>query len=181
MKTKVLALTLAGAVSLVACSPPASGPQTASTPAPAAAPSLRHPISLNAIMVGAVDHASDPLFEVGNAVMGSGKLPASADDWLNVQYHAWQMVALGTAIQVPGTGPKDVEWTSTPSWKTWSEQISAIGMEILQLVEKKDTAGFVGAGDRLVAACEGCHKEFKPDIPTMNILHRPTMPTAPKP
>ena len=51
----------------------------------------------------------------------------------------------------------------------------------MQMVEKKDSQGFVGGGDRLVAVCEGCHKEFKPDIPTMNILHRPTMPAAPKP
>jgi len=181
MKTNVLALAIAGTLSLTACSPPASDPQSTAAPAPAASPALRHPTSLNAIMVGAVDHASDPLFEVGNAVMGSGKLPASDDDWLDVQYHAYQMVALGTAMQVPGTGPKDVEWTSAPSWKTWSEQVSGIGMEMLQLVEKKDTAGFVGAGDRLVAACEGCHKEFKPEIPTMNILHRPTSATAPTP
>lgn len=180
MKTKILALAIVGAASLAACSPPASEPQTTATPAPAAAPPLRHPTSLNAIMVGAVDHASDPLFEVGNAVMGSGKLPTTDDDWLEVKYHAWQMVALGTAIQIPGTGPKDVEWTSKPTWRTWSEQLSAIGLEMVQMVEKKDTQGFVGAGDRLVAVCEGCHKEFKPEIPTMNILHRPMNPAAPK-
>lgn len=181
MKSNLLALTLAGAFSLTACSPPASAPPTASSPAPAADTGLRLHTSLNAIMVGAVDHASDPLFAVGNAVMGSGKPPSTDDDWLEVQYHAYQMVALGTAIQVPGTGPRDVEWTSKPSWKQWSEQLSAIGMDMLAMVEKKDAAGFVNAGDRLVAACEGCHKEFKPEIPTMNILHRPTTPGTPKP
>lgn len=176
MKTRILTLTLAGSLSLAACSPPAPAPQSGTAPAaPAASSSLRLPTSLNAIMVGAVDHASDPLFEVGNAVMGSGKLPATDDDWREVQYHAYQMVALGTVMQVPGTGPKDVEWTSAPTWKTWSEQVSAIGMDMLQLVEKKDAEGFVDAGNRLVAACEGCHREFKPEIPTMNILHRPTL------
>ncbi len=176
MNRHSFALMISGALALAACSNQSPAPQADATPAPAAAaPTLRHPTSLNAIMVGAVDHASDPLFDVGNAEMGSGKLPTTDDDWLNVQYHAYQMVALGTAMQIPGTGPKDVEWTSAPTWKTWSEQISGIGMDMLQLVEKKDTKGFVDAGNRLVAACEGCHKEFKPEIPTMNILHRPTL------
>jgi len=177
MNRNLYVLMIGGALALAACSSKAPETEAAAIPAPAAAPvpALRHPTSLNAIMVCAVDHASDPLFEVGNAVMGSGKLPTTDDDWLNVQYHAYQMVALGTAMQVPGTGPKDVEWTSAPTWRTWSEQISAIGMEMLQLVEQKDAKGFVDTGNRLVAACEGCHKEFKPDIPTMNILHRPTL------
>lgn len=175
MNRHVFASTLAGILTLTACSKQPVDPQTTAAPAPAAVSSLRHPTSLNALMVGAVDHASDPLFEVGNAAMGSGKLPTTDEDWREVQYHAYQMVAMGTVIQVPGTGPKDVEWTSAPSWKAWSDQLSGIGMEMLQLVEKKDSAGFVGAGDRLVAACEGCHKEFKPEIPTMNILHRPTV------
>jgi hypothetical protein len=181
MTRHFLALMIVGALALAACSNQSPGPQAAATPSaapsqsPPPAPTLRHPTSLNAIMVGAVDHASDPLFAVGNAVMGSGKMPTTEDDWLDVQYHAYQMVALGTAMQVPGTGPKDVEWTGTPTWRSWSEQISAIGMDMLQLVEKKDANGFVDAGNRLVAACEGCHKEFKPEIPTMNILHRPTL------
>jgi hypothetical protein len=172
MNRHFVAMTLTGTLALTACTKP-TAPQTTEAAPSSAAPSLRHPTSLNAIMVGAVDHASDPLFEVGNAVMGSGKLPTTEEDWRQVQYHAYQMVVLGTAMQIPGTGPKDVAWTSTPSWKVWSEQLSGIGMEMLQLVEKKDAQGFVNAGDRLVAACEGCHKEFKPEIPTMNILHRP--------
>ena len=70
------------------------------------------------------------------------------------QYHAYQMVTLGTAMQIPGTEPKDVEWTAAPTWKTWSGQISSIGMDMLQLVEKKDATEFVDAGNRLVTACE---------------------------
>jgi CRP/FNR family cyclic AMP-dependent transcriptional regulator len=29
------------------------------------------------------------------------------------------------------------------------------------------------AGDTLVDVCEGCHEEFKPDLPTEGILHVP--------
>jgi hypothetical protein len=144
----------------------------ASVASTAAAP-LTLPISLNAIMVGAIDHASDPLFSVGNALYGTGKLPKTDNDWLEVKYHAYQMIMLGKVIQLPGTGPRDVEWTSSPEWKGYSEVLSSVGMDMLKLAEAKDSAGFDVLGGKLVDACESCHRAFKPEIPTMKIMHKP--------
>ena len=161
---------------LAACSGTATQapPATPSTPAATtAAPPLTLPVSLNAVMVGSIDHASDPLFGVGNALFGSGRLPKSDDDWREVEYHAYQMVVLGKVIQLPGTGPRDAEWTANPEWKAFSESLTSVGMDILKKAQAKDSQGFDDLGNRLVDVCESCHKAFKPEIPTMKIMHKP--------
>jgi len=150
--------------------PAAAG--NASVTSAAAAP-LTLPISLNAIMVGAIDHASHPLFSVSNALYGTGKLPKTDDDWLEVKYHAYQMIILGKVIQLPGTGPRDVEWTSSPEWKGYAEVLSSVGMDMLKLAEAKDSKGFDVLGNKLIDACEACHRAFKPEIPTMKIFVKP--------
>jgi hypothetical protein len=104
---------------------------------------------------------------------GSGKAPKTDDDWLNVEYHAYEMIVSGRIMQIPGTGPKDKEWTSDPNWKSFADAITDIGFQMLQKAQAKSTDGFVELGDALVDACEGCHKVFKPSIPTMRILHKP--------
>jgi hypothetical protein len=124
-------------------------------------------------MVGGIDHASDPLFNVGNAVFGTGKVPKTDAEWREVEYHAYQMVILGKIIQLPGTGPKDVEWTSRPEWKGYAESLTGVGMEMLAKAQAKDAKGFDELSAKLVDVCEACHKAFKPDIPTMKIMHKP--------
>ena len=181
-----IAATAATALLMVACTNPTSPPtqttaDTATSGAAAssaanisapATPPLSLPVSLNAVMVGAIDHASDPLFGVGNAMYGSGRLPKSDADWAEVQFHAYQMVILGKVIQLPGTGPKDAEWAANPQFRAFGDSLSAVGMDMLALTEKKDAKGFQAAGNKLIDICESCHQAFKPDIPTMKLYHR---------
>jgi len=47
-------------------------------------------------------------------------------------------------------------------------------MEALALAQAKDAPGFFEVGNKLVDTCNGCHAEFKPEIPTMGIFHKPT-------
>jgi hypothetical protein len=179
MTTSMLRVPAALAMSallLAACSGPAKPSVATSTPAGVSALTL--PVSINAVMVSGIDHASDPLFGVGNALFGSGRLPSSDDDWREVEYHAYQMVILGKVIQLPGTGPRDAEWTANPQWKGFAEALSSVGMDMLKKAEAKDPQGFDELGNNLVDVCEACHKAFKPDIPTMKIFHKPTAPTA---
>lgn len=131
-------------------------------------------------MVGAIDHASDPLFGVGNAMFGTGKVPKTDNDWLEVRYHAYQMIILGKVIQIPGTGPRDAEWTAKPEYRAYADSLSAVGMDMLALADAKDAKGFEAAGNKLIDICESCHMAFKPDIPTMKIYHKPTIPPAGK-
>ena len=51
-------------------------------------------------------------------------------------------------------------------------------MDMLKLAEAKDSTGFDVLGDKLVTASEACHQAFKPDIPTMKIMHKPDVPLA---
>lgn len=157
--------------------------QPAETSAPAtSAATMELPVSLNAIMVGMIDHASDPLFAVGNATRTDhpDNAPKSDDDWRQVEYHAYQMIVSGRIIQLPGTGPMDKQWTSDPRWKPFADALTDIGSQMLQKAQAKTTDGFEELGDKLVEACEGCHKAFKPDIPTMRIMHAPSKETAGK-
>lgn len=181
-----IAATAAAALFIIGCTNPTPPPTptTADTATSAAAatsaanssapatPPLSLPVSLNAVMVGAIDHASDPLFGVGNAMYGSGRLPKSDADWAEVQFHAYQMVILGKVIQLPGTGPKDAEWAANPQFRAFADSLSAVGMDMLALTEKKDAKGFQAAGNKLIDICESCHQAFKPEIPTMKLYHR---------
>lgn len=175
-----VAATATVALALAACSaqspaPGATGAASATSAAASSAPAtppLTLPISLNAVMVGAIDHASDPLFGVGNAMFGSGKLPKTDADWREVQYHAYQMILLGKVIQLPGTGPRDAEWAANAQFKAFADSLSAVGMDMLALTETKDAKGFEAAGNKLIEICESCHQAFKPEIPTMKIYHQ---------
>jgi len=175
-----VAATATVALALAACSaqspaPGATGAASATSAAASSAPAtppLTLPISLNAVMVGAIDHASDPLFGVGNAMFGSGKLPKTDADWREVQYHAYQMILLGKVIQLPGTGPRDAEWAANAQFKAFADSLSAVSMDMLALTETKDAKGFEAAGNKLIEICESCHQAFKPEIPTMKIYHQ---------
>jgi hypothetical protein len=184
MKRSIIFTTGIAALSLVGCAkPPAeTKPPDAAAAAAAAIAAMQLPVSLNAVMVGVVDHASDPLFDVGNATRTNQpeKTPKTDADWRQVEYHAYQMIVSGRIMQIPGTGPMDKQWTSDPRWKPFADAVTDVGSQMLQKAQAKTTDGFEELGDKLVDACEGCHKVFKPEIPTMRIMHAPAGETAGK-
>jgi len=44
-------------------------------------------------------------------------------------------------------------------------------MAALSAAEAKNQTGLVAANGQLVDACEGCHKQFKPALPSEGITH----------
>ena len=96
-----------------------------------------------------------------------------------MEYHSYQMAVAGKLIQLAGTGPGDAAWVATPEWKAFSEQLSAHGMEALKLAQAKDAKGFEAVGNKIIDDCEACHMKFKPDIPSMKIMHKPDFPHKP--
>jgi len=141
----------------------------AAPPAAASAPVL--PVSLNAVMVALVDDSSDAIFEAAT------KAPKTDEQWRNLEYHAYQMAVHGTTIKLAGTGPFDAKWVADPRWAVFADDMAGTGMEALRLAQEKvsDSEAWWVVGNKLVEACEGCHKAFKPDIPSMGILHKPTI------
>jgi cytochrome c556 len=152
-----------------ACSNPAPQQPAAAAPAAQAAPMTAKPeVSINAVMVDLVDHAGHNLWDVEQ----EGKTPKTDADWENVVEHAVQIAAAGPAITVGGTGPSDAVWVKSPSWHNYAQQMSDAGVAAMNAAKSKNFDALVKANGELVASCEACHKEFKPDLPTEGITHK---------
>ena len=142
----------------------------AAAPAVAVAPALKLPVSINATMVALVDHASEPLW------VDAYVAPTTDERWAEAEYNAYQLAVAGKLIRLEGTGPNDANWVIDAKWKADAEELSAAGMDALAAAKARNVDQLNKAGDRLVAACESCHKSFKPDLPTMGLYKSPNYP-----
>ena len=134
------------------------------------APTVAPEVSINALMVSSIDHAAHVIWEVDS------ETPVTDDDWLELEYHAIQLTAMGTMISLGGSGPADAGWARLPAWEQYAQEITDIGVSVLQASRNKYVDGVIAAGDDLVDACENCHQEFKPELPTEGLVHTPHYP-----
>lgn len=160
--------TIALSFGLASCQQ-AAEPEAAASDGPAT--ELTLPVSINAAMVGLIDHSADYLFAVGN-----GDLPRDDHDWDLVRSSAYDMILGGKVIQIKGTGEYDAQWVANPEWKELSDDLTDIGQKTLALAEAKstDVEQWRTLGDQLVTNCLDCHEKFKPEIPSEGILHEST-------
>jgi hypothetical protein len=164
----VLAL---GILFVSACSTSAREESAPPSAAGEGAPTTARPeVSINAVMVALVDHAGHQLWNVEV----EGKAPKTDADWENVEEHAVQIAAAGPAITVGGTGPSDAVWVKSRSWQAHAQRMSDAGVAAMNAAKSKNFNALVTANGQLVESCVGCHKEFKPDLPTEGILHSHT-------
>ena len=172
MRAGLLVSIVAFGAVLAGCTPekavetaqPSSSTQTAA-PSPIALP-----VSINAVMVALVDHASEPLW------LDAYQPPKTDDHWREAQYNAYQLAIAGKLVQLAGSGPNDADWVAAPEWRGMADELSAAGMDALRAAQAKSVSALEAAGDRLVAACESCHKKFKPDLTSMGIYKSPNYP-----
>jgi hypothetical protein len=153
------------ALLLTACNnePPAAviaAPEPAATASATAPAPIKPAISFNVLMVKFVDQAADPIWE---AAVNPPKTDA---EWEQVEYHATQLATTGTLMRVGGTGPMDAEWTASPGWSAFTDRMTDAALSAAQAARDKDVAAIQQAGDEIVLNCEGCHREFKLDLPT---------------
>jgi hypothetical protein len=137
--------------------------QQASPQAPAVPPV----VSVNALMVALVDHASHELWNVEK----DGRAPKSDAEWREVEHHATQLAGSGTLIALGGTGQADPGWAQSPDWKKYAQQLNDTGLAALSAARAKNLEGLVKSNGQLVEVCESCHKQFKPELPTEGIVH----------
>jgi hypothetical protein len=156
-------------VCLAGCSAPADKPQPSPpvASASASAPAVLSPVSINAEMVRIVDHASHQLWNTEKA----GMAPKTDADWENIVEHATQVAAAGALIRLEGTGPNDRTFVQQPEWQNFATALSTAGLAALKAAETKNQQALVAANGQLVEACEGCHKKFKPALPSEGITH----------
>jgi cytochrome c' len=154
-----------GTFLLAACNAPQAPQETAPPTTPTAAATPESPVSINAEMVALVDHAGHELWSAEKTA------PKTEADWANLEHHAVQLAASGALVSVAGTGARDREWVQSANWQKWSRAMSNAGMAAHKAAQNKNLNALVAANGQLVEACEGCHKEFKPDLPSEGITH----------
>jgi hypothetical protein len=131
------------------------------------APTVPLGISVNALMVSLVDHASHEIWDVAVTP------PESDTDWQQLEYHAMQLVASGTLISMGGTGQADPGWAASPDWQEFARQISQAGTRAIGATRSRSVGELETIADSLNETCEACHAEFKPDLPTEGLVHTP--------
>ena len=167
--TLVLTGLMTGSLAFAAC----STPPKESAPAPAAAakpaePAVTPTLSFNALMVSLIDNAGHVLWDVEK----EGFAPKDDADWLEVEDHGVQLAAAATLLQLGGTGPADNGWVQQVGWKTNAQAMGVAGMAASAAAKARNKEALVKANGELVAACEGCHKQFKPSLPTEGLAHQ---------
>jgi cytochrome c556 len=167
--TRLGLIAVATAILVVSCSAPAPVEQKPAAPAvtAAASPPLRSPVSINAEMVTIVDHAGHQLWEAERP----GNAPKTDAAWANLEEHATQLAAAGALVSLAGTGTNDIVWTDSAGWQKWSRALSDAGLAALKASQDRNMDALVAANGQLVEACEGCHKQFKPQLPSEGIVH----------
>lgn len=156
-------------VLLPGCGPSPGSTATDTAPATPCPPTFGIPpaVSINAVMVALIDHSAHAIWDLGRE--GAG--PETEKDWLEVEHHATQLAAGGSWIATGGTGEADAGWVNQLPWRTNALAMTDGAIEALTAAQQRDLPGVLRAGDLIIESCEGCHLEFKPDLPTEGIVH----------
>lgn len=135
------------------------------TPAPVVQlrDTYRPVVSLNQAMVAIVDHNSHILW---NAAVDE-YAPANDADWHELEHAAVALAAAGNIVLLGGSGAGDLAWVQKPDWAALTQRQTDVALAMMLAVEHKNRAELSKAGDDLAAACEACHKAYKPDLPAI--------------
>ena len=153
----IVALAAAG------CTPaPANVAPAPEASAPASAAAAYTPVvSLNEIMVYAVDPHSNELWDAARTP------PTTDQGWQALQNAAVTIAAAGSLTRMSGNGPKDQQWIQQADWVKHSQALADAGLASLTAVRAKDRAALAKAGDQLVLSCVNCHSEYKLTVPAI--------------
>jgi hypothetical protein len=122
----------------------------------------------NELMVRWIDNASHVLWDAEKP----GFAPKDEADWVEIEDHAVQLAAAGTLIQLPGTGVSDAIWAKADGWQANAKMMAEAGRAALTAAQARSLPMLIEANGELVGTCEGCHKAFKPELPTEGIAHQ---------
>ncbi len=124
-------------------------------------------ISINEIMVAQIDHAAQVVWEAGNP-----SLAASEVNWGEVEHHAIQLISSRAALTMGGTGVNDAMWIAQRSWRSYVQIMNEASLLALNASRSQDQPLLTRAGNMLVETCDGCHQQYKPEIPTEGYRRR---------
>jgi hypothetical protein len=175
------ALILGAAAS--SCSSPASSPAAAR--APELWGDLKPVVSVKELMRDMLDPASDYVFDsVGITITSEGtteKLPKTDADWDRIRIGAVTMAEGAYLLKIPrpfapagdennSTGPDAAELSPAQIkaklerdpvlWNAKIEALRNAGLEVMDIVRRRDAKELWDATENLDHACEACHLEY---------------------
>lgn len=173
-------------VSACAGSKPSPPPAAqAAPPAPALWGDMKPVVSVKELMRDFIDPASDYVFDSVGTVIMRGKavetIPRTDADWDKVRTGAVMLAEGAYLLKVPrpftppgdennSTGPDPEELSPAQIraklekdpvlWNAKIEALRNVGLEVLEIVKKKEANELWDAADNLDQACEACHIEY---------------------
>jgi hypothetical protein len=169
--------------------PACSSSKPASTPGPASAPPLwgdmKPVVSVKELMRDMIDPLADNIFDaVSTQITKKGSVdivPKTDEDWEKIRVGAVTLAEGAYLLKVPrpfaplgdlnnSTGPNPVELSPDQitakvlrdpvEWNARIEALRNVGLEVLEIVKKKDVSELWDAGENLDKACEQCHRSY---------------------
>jgi hypothetical protein len=176
-------------VLLSACSSPKTGAATAHAAAAPGTPALwgdmKPVVSVKELMRDMIDPIADNIFDsVAIIVDKNGTkeyMPKTDEDWDKIRVggttiaEGVYLLKVARPFTPPGdennsTGPDAVELSSAAitdkvrkdpvEWNARIEALRNVGLEVLDIVKKKNIQELWDASDNLDSACEACHKSY---------------------
>jgi hypothetical protein len=168
-----------------ACSTSNSAPASSKPAGAALYGDMKPIVSVKELMADMIDPASDYVFDSIGTIITTEKTteiqPRTEEDWARIRAGAVTMAEGVYLLKVPrrfapvgdennSTGPEPEELAPTQItaklekdpvlWNAKIEALRNVGLEVLEIVKKKDTNALWNACEDLDAACENCHLEF---------------------
>ena len=165
-----------------ACS---SKPAPAPPPAPKLWGDLKPIVSVKELMRDMLDPAADYIFDSVKVEIGQTgtveTVPKTEKDWERIRIGAVTIAEGVYLLKIPRpfTPPGDENNSKGPGatelspaqikaklesdpvlWNAKIEALRNVGMEVLEIVKKKDAKELWDAGDNLDQACESCHLQY---------------------
>ena len=119
-------------------------------------------ISINEIMVGQVDHAAHQILRL--SLSDDQRLTIGA--WQELEHYTIQLISSTSAITMGGSGVNDAMWVAQSGWREFTGQMNDASSRALQATRNQDLPSLMDAADALRSSCDGCHRQYKPEIPT---------------
>jgi hypothetical protein len=170
---------------LTACSSPKPAPPPPAAAAPALWGDLKPVVSVKELMRDMLDPASDNIFDavkiVSTAQGRVEKTPKTQEDWDKIRIGAVTLAEGVYLLKIPrpftpegdqnnSVGPEATELSPAQIkaklerdpvlWNAKIEALRNVGLEVLEIVKKKNVAELWDAGENLDQACEACHIEY---------------------
>jgi len=163
---------------------------SAAKTSPAAAPvelwgDLKPIVSVKELMRDLIDPLADNIFDSVSTVAGKKgfeeKVPKTAEDWDKLRIGAVTMVEGANLLKIarPFAPPEAPDDSSGPDatelstaqitakrasdpveWNARVEALRNVGLEVLDIIKRKDVKELWDASENLDAACENCHRSY---------------------